>query len=309
MSAAVCLLGVIICLIGAAVGSSRGEQIFPANTDYGRCYTYYFGDSDIGRVKFDTIKAEINIIGNSDHSCIEVINFDENLSTFSNSNAMVTFKENPDVSSALKFWENGFNFKGLRYIFRSGGSENGGIINVYLAQDVKVKAFDISTASGKVNISSLSDLADYNITIGNGSVTVKDVTSASVISVAATETGKSALSFENVNAETFSLAAQTADLKCNGVKARSCDINVRTGSALVNYSPSEGDLFTVDVNTMGKLSVDGDTEQINIYKYVPEDFENGEIPEGTPYIKISGDDLSVTLDTPRSDKAAESSEH
>lgn len=302
-SAAVVFLGIILCLAGAAVGSAAGEQIFPENTEQGRCYTYYFGDSDIGRVNFNAVKAQINIIGKAERSYIEVINFNENLSTFTSSNAVVTFRESPDVSSALRFWESGFTFKGLRYLIRSGGDANGGIINVYLAEDVKVKAFDLTVESGKVTVTNLDTPTDYNISVGSGSVTVSGVSTTSAVSVSTAGTSSSTVSMENVSAQTVSVKSQTAVLTAENIKAKNCDVVIRTGSAALEYSPLEDGEFSVEVNSVGKLVIDGCADYIDTYKYTPEKENEGD--GETAYVRITGADLSVDLNTPLPDAQQE----
>ena len=307
LSAAVIIfMGIVMCLAGAAIGSSRGEQIFPENTEEGRRYTYYFGDSEIGRVKFDAVKAQVNIVGGAERSYMEVINFNENLCTFSNSNAMVTFKENPDVSSALRFWESGFTFKGLRYILRSGGSPDGGIINVYLAQDVKVKAFEITVENGKVNVSDIDTPTDYSITVGSGGITMKNITTTSFVTLTAQQASAATVSLDKVYADTLTVKAQIADVKATDIRAHGCDVIIRTGSTSMTYAPPEGEKFTVEVNSMGKLIIDGCTDYMDTYKYVPaDDNKKKKTDEEPAFVRITGADLSVDLDTPLPDAAEE----
>ncbi len=299
IAASVILAGIILCLVGSAVGNARNEQIFPENTENGRRYTYYFGDSDIGRVKFDAVKAQVNIIGGAEKSYIEVINFNENLCTFSNSNAMVTFRESPDVSSVLRFWENGFTFKGLRYLLRSGGDENGGIINVYMAQDVKVKAFDITVESGKISVKNISDPTDYSLVVGSGGISMTDVNTVSNIALTARDASAAAISLENITAQSLTVKAQIADLKVKGLVTDACDVAIRTGSTAIEYKPlAENPVFTAEVNSAGKLVIDGCDDYIDVYKYQPEDTEPGDI---TSFVRVTGADLSVNLDTPLPD--------
>ena len=299
-SGIIVLVGVLLCLTGAAVGKAKGEQIFPEKTEAGRCYTYYFGSPEIGKVSLSAKKAQINIVGSSEKSFIEIINFNENLCTYSGSNAMITFRENPDVSSALRFWESGFTFKGLRYLLRSGGRPEGGVINVYLGDDVKVTSFDISVTEGKINISDVGSLSDYNLSVECGSVSLKNVTGASSVNVTATGTASSAFSLDNVSGENVCVKAQIADLKTGKVSAKNCEISVRTGSASVDFAPPEGMDFAIAVASKGKLEIDGCTGYIDSYSYVPEK-EKGDEEKERADVKISGEDLSVKLTTPLPD--------
>lgn len=301
-SGAIVLLGIILCIVGSAIASSGGEQLFPVKTEAGSCYTYTFKSNDIGRVSFNAQKAKVNIIGSADESFIEIIDFDENLSTFTNSNAMVTFRESADFSSALRFWEGGFSFKGLRYFLRSGKNPDGGTINVYLSDDVKVKVFDIELVSGKISISDIDNLADYNITLGTGSVSLKNITSASAVNITATDATQCPIALDNVSSSTLCVKAPIADVKASSLSAENCDITVKTGSFNGDFSPLGTELFTADIISGGKLMADG-TLYIDSFSYAPDIKDNGrDEDEIVPYIKISGTDLSVKLDTPLPDE-------
>lgn len=298
-AAVIVLMGVMLCVAGAAVGAAGDEQIFPGSTEEGRCYQYHFGDTDIGRVSIECVKADINIIGSSDKSRIEVINFNENLCTFTNSNAMVTFKETPDVSSALKFWESGFTFKGLRYLFCPGGDETGGMINIYLAQDVKINTFDIYTASGKISVSGLDTSTDYNLTVGTGNISVKDVSTDSTVMICAKDVSASTVSVDNLKAASVNVTAQIADVKTTALQAHTCDVSVRTGSADVQYIPPEEEKYTIEVESKGKLTIDGNEDCLDYFRYDPDENKvRKSDTEEKASVKIKGTDLSVHLDTP-----------
>lgn len=296
-SGIIVLCGILLCLAGAAVGKAKGEQVFPEKTEAGRCYTYYFGSPEMGKVSLSAKKAQINIIGKAEKSYVEVINFNENLCTYSSSNAMITFRENPDVSSALRFWESGFTFKGLRYLLRSGGSPDGGTINVYLGDDVKVTSFDLNVSSGKISVSDVDTLSDYNITVESGSVSLKNVTGASSVNVTATGAVSSAFELDGVSAETLCVKAQIADVTAEKLCAKNCEVTVRTGSASVDYVPPEGLDFAVGVASKGKLEIGGRADCIDSFSYVPEK-KKGEEEKENAQLKISGEDLSVKLSAP-----------
>ena len=76
-------------------------------------------ESEISKIELIVSDAEINIIGRSEKACIEFVNFRENYYNLSAANRVLSFSEIPDITSMLKFWENGFTFKGMRYRSRS----------------------------------------------------------------------------------------------------------------------------------------------------------------------------------------------
>ncbi len=293
--------GIVICLIGAVVGALRHEQIYAGRTEDGSGYTYSLEGRSIDRVKLDVTDAKININGSSDEARIEIINFDENFYTFSMDTSQVLFKESPDVSSLMRFWESGFTFKGLRYILRLSFSRGQKEINVYLTGDEGINSVDIIGATASVSISNMSASADYNVSLEGGSAEFSNVKTNSTITVNSTGAREAKLSFESVECRLFNIKAVAASVQSGEITAGLAEVDITSGSANLDFTPNR-ELYSVDISATGKLTVNGDS-YIDSFKYTnikdtdQTSKQDGEKPE-TSSLTVKGRSLSAAVTLP-----------
>ncbi len=291
-------IGVVICLIGVGVSASTGEQIYSSKIGDDRGYTYNF--SEIDKVKISVADADINIYGGSESSYIEVLNFNENLCSYTGNNSMITFRETSEVEDIAGVWESGLSFKGLRYILRPVPPDKQKTVNIYLAESEHVKAFDIDLHEGNVKIGDIDTVTDYDINLESGKVVIADVETGSSIDVKATGQDAVDIKFSRVTAEMVTVNANRARFVGEEFSSNSCEMKIMLGSANLDFTPFREE-FNVSVRTIGKLIVDGNIH-LDRYSY-PEgdapatdtDSEDEEDPSG---LVIEGNDLAVTLDTP-----------
>ena len=291
-------LGAVICLIGVAVSSSTGEQIYAAKIGEERGYTYDF--SGIDKVKLSVTDADINIYGGCEKSYIEVINFNENLCSYTGNNAMVTFRETATVDSVAGVWESGLSFKGLRYILRPVPGDKQKTVNVYLSSDEHIQSFDIDLETGNVRVTELKTVTDYDISIQSGKIYFEDVTTESSIDIKAEGDMSTDVTFNGVSADIMTLNAKSATFTADEFVSASCEMKVTAGSATFDFVPKT-ELYTVNITTMGKLTVDGRVYP-DKYTYPQNDApaadpEDGEEVEPSA-LKIEGNDFSVNIETP-----------
>lgn len=294
-------LGVIVCLIGAGVSSTTGEQIYSSKIGDGRGYVYDFGDGEIDKIKIKVTDANVNIYGSSEKTYMEVINFNENLCSYTGNNAIVTFKETVKVEDITGFWENGLSFKGLRYILRPVSADKEKIVNIYISQADHIKAFDISVETGTVTISSLNTVTDYHVNMASGKIFFTNVITESGINIKATGETSADIDFNRVNTDIVVINAKRASFTAEGFSFDSCEMNVMNGSASFAFV-SKNQIYDMDITTKGKLMVDGEVYP-DRFTYHPEDASqtddpDGESEEDRSYLKISGDDFSVAVTTP-----------
>lgn len=300
-------LGAVLCVVGYCVSFGTGEQILADRFGSEKGYTEYFGSDDLDKIKLSVEDANINIIGGADSAYMEIINFNENLCSFSNNSSMVTFNQTPDLSSISGFWESGISFKGLRYYLFPGTGKGERVINIYLDSAQTVRCFDLCSVSGNITVSDIDTPTDYNIRVGSGSVTVKNVSTGSALSVESDDPAAVKVCFENVAAEIVRVNAAKADFDAVGLSARYCDIAVSGGSADMDYTPFEGGAFSAEIATGGKMTVNGST-YTDLFRYGTEDANkdtagdgDGEEEENNPpYLKINTglatSELNVSLE-------------
>lgn len=256
---ALAVLGVLLCLVGYCVSFVTGERILADKLDSGKGYTEYFGSESLDKIKLSVEDADINIIGGSDRAYMEIINFNENLCTFSNNSSTVTFNQTPDFSSVSGFWESGISFKGLRYFLFPGTGKGDRVINIYLDSAETVRCFDLSSAGGSITVSGISTPTDYNIKVGSGSVTVNNVTTDSALSIEATGADQVKVRFDGVSAEIVRISAAKSDFSATDFSASYCDIAVYGGTADMDFTPIDTASFSAEIATGGKMTVNGST--------------------------------------------------
>ncbi len=298
LGAIIMAAGFMVCIAGAIVSNVNGDQLFAAKTEDGKAYTYTFSGEEINKINIEATDAKINIIGSSEESKIELINFNENFYSFNCSNRLITFKESPDLSSVLRFWESGFTFKGMRYIMRFGANDGEKIINIYLTDEDYVKNFTIAVEKGYISAENILTETDYNFTLADGGVTMNNVSTDSVIAIAAPTSSDLDIAMNNVKAKTLNINAAYAELKSEALSFAEGKLNITHGSAQVDFLPAS-QYFKINVNANGKLTVN-DASFISSFAYeqLPEanttPDEETTAPEITSII-IDGRELAVYL--------------
>ncbi|MGN1346729.1 MAG: hypothetical protein ACI4V1_08080, partial [Eubacteriales bacterium] len=188
IAALLVVLGLVTCIIAQNMAKANGEFLFSETREDGLVNTVDLTESEISKIELIVSDAEINIIGRSDKSCIEFVNFRENYYNLSAANRVLSFSEIPDITSMLKFWENGFSFKGMRYIlnFAKDQKETANtkkVVNLYLSRDKEIKIFEIQANNCTLNIEGMTSATDYNITVKNAEINATGLKTSSSFNI------------------------------------------------------------------------------------------------------------------------------
>ncbi len=266
------IVGLVGCFIAQNMAQANGEYLFSESRGENSVQTIDLTESEISKIELICPDAEVNIYGRSEKSYIEFINFRENYYSLSNANRVLSFDEIPDVKSMLKFWENGFTFKGMRYILQFHNKEEEGkqkVINIYLTNTKDIKIFDIKVDSLKLNITNMTSGTDYNITTKNA------VIDSSVLRTSSTF---------NINSAEGDSPADSVTLKLNTALVQNISVNAKellwtadrfrvSGNAVINAETGEVNITTItaqsnspkelrlDITTNGTIIVDGSQVQ------------------------------------------------
>lgn len=291
-------IGLITCLVGAGVSSAAGDQLFAASLEGGKGYRYDFDGSKIDKIKLDVVDAEIRVIGGAEESYIEILHFNENFYTFSQSRSLISFKESPDISSILRFWESGFTFKGMRYILRLSPRDEQQAINIYLTDEDYVKGLEIESETGNIFVQNIQTDTDYTFSMESGSVQMENVSTGSSLHITSTGTQPCTVNLENTTAKLFTLDLTQGEVQTKALSAYTSKIDIAHGSLNLDYIPRE-EVLTISASTRGKLSVN-DTGYIDTYTYTTKKENTDlntdtdeEIPEET--LTITGKDAAIYL--------------
>ena len=303
-------VGVIICLVGVGVSASDGEQIYSAKIGDERGYTYKFENGETDKIKISITDANVNVYGGSESSYVEVINFNENNTGYTANNSMITLRETDKVEDITGMWESGISFKGLRFLLRPPVADKQKTVNIYLAKEEYVKAFDIKIAKGNVSFSSIGTVTDYHISVESGKISFADISTESTIDIKAGGEVSTDISFVRVSADTVTVNAKRAKFEGESFVSDSCEMNITVGTVAFSYQPL-AETYTVDIATKGKLTVNG-TGYLDKYVYPEKDTnedppEEGEEAEPSA-LKLVGEDLYVNITTFATEDAAEDTE-
>lgn len=285
------ILGLVTCMIAQNMANANGEFLFSETREDGLVNTVDLTDSEISKIELLVTDAEINIIGKGGQdgkACIEFVNFRENYYNLSVANRVLSFSEIPDVVSMLKFWENGFTFKGMRYILNYAKDQEQPtdakkIINLYLPNDKEIKIFEIGADNCKLSIETMSSGTDYNLTFKNAEISINGLKTTSNININSRESDKPAQSVKltmntalmanmNVNAQELIMDANV--YRCSGETKLTC----QTGSI---------DLKTVKQPESMKL----DLESISGAIYLNGTLADNPLLQNTP----NADDPKITI--------------
>ncbi len=258
------ILGLVTCMIAQNMANANGEFLFSETREDGLVNTVDLTESEISKIELIVSDAEINIIGKSDKACIEFVNFRENYYNLSAANRVLSFSEIPDITSMLKFWENGFTFKGMRYILnfakdREQPADVKKVINLYLTNDKEIKIFEISADNCTLNIEGMSSATDYNITAENTEITTTNLKTSSNFNINSKESDKPA--------QSVTLTMNTALLAHLNVNAHelNMDAHVFRCSAEANIDCDSGSINIETVKRMENLKMDIDSISGAIY--------------------------------------------
>ena len=264
------IVGLVTCMIAQNMAQANGEYLFSEIRGEDNVQTVDLTESEISKIELIVEDAEINIYGKSDKSYIEFVNFKENYYSLSATNRILSFDEIPDLMSMLKFWENGFSFKGMRYLLNFSDwntqetEERQKIINVYLTKDKLIKIFDIQATTGTINIKDMVTETDYNIITEDAAVNVTTFKTASAITINEGEDIKPAKNLTlnlttaivnniNVNADNLQMTANM--FRCAGDGEIICS----TGSIAID-SVTNTDSLNLEIKTAGGfVHIDGET--------------------------------------------------
>ncbi len=202
------VVGLVGCILAQNMAQANGEFLFSETRGDDYIQTVDLTDSEISKIELIASDVEINIFGRQEKAYVEFVNFKENYYSISSANRVLSFDEIPDIQSMLKFWENGFSFKGMRYIFNFKKQADKNLtksINVYLTSDKDIKIFEIKAENLILNIENMTTATDYNITAVTAEINGNVIRTASSFNINASSDKNSSTSVTSAQSVTMNL--------------------------------------------------------------------------------------------------------
>ena len=314
IAAVLVIAGIITCSVARDMAEKSGNLLFSEARGSDSVKTVDLGDKNVNRIMLDFTDADVNVYGSSKDSFIEFVNFRETLYSLSVTNTSVSFSEIPDLSSMLRFWENGFSFKGMRYILNPRTYDDSRMksINIYLADGYDLKQFSISADKTTVNLENLACNADYiitgeNITLRSSSVRTNSTLRINGASAEAPASSanltfdRSSFGAVNIKAESLELTGKTGGVVSASVECADGKIEWE----LPHYEASAPIPLKMNVETSGSLLINGKTEASPFVYDSTEDKDSLgislAISAGQADVSLS----SISFDAPKSEEKAE----
>lgn len=303
--------GLVLCLIAGNMAESTGVQLFTkVENGTTQFVEKEFTKSKITKIEINVRDADVNIIGGQETSYVEFLNYDDKYYNYSESGKTVTVSELKDFDSIVKFWENGFVFKGVRNVLSSllglGEQITGKkTINIYLSDESdELNNLELIMESGNVTIKNIALKMDYVVNMTSGSLNVTGVTNSSKLELVAA--GEVSVSLVNDSFSTLLInsAADNNDplsvghLLIRNTCLGASDIVLTDGDVTVDGLPGANSLesWILNVTTSeGAVSYNGKS-QGQSYKYV------GRFAEGATahyVLTIVADKADVTIYHPQ----------
>lgn len=252
------IVGLTTCIIAQNMANASGQTLFSESRSDGLVNTMDLSEQDLSKIELIVSDADINIYGKSSSSYVEFVNFRENYYTLTTANQVLSFDEIPDVVSMLKFWENGFSFKGMRYIFNFRPETEGRkVINVYLNANTGINIFKITADNCTLNLEGLTWGSDYDFTLKNGEINVPNLKTTSTFRVNGEEI---TLNFGTAIISNLEIEANTLNLTANSLRVNSSAL-LQCGDGAITIGSAK-DLNTLDMeltSETGVLTVDNVT--------------------------------------------------
>lgn len=231
IAAALILSGIVVCVVASVMADSADVMLFPAEDDNGNL-VYRMDISGTTKINIDSADADIVIIGGAEESSIEVVNFNANYYKLSQSNGSLAFGQVDDFLSMFKFWDNGFSFKGMRYILRYGDDAAGDkkvVIN--LKDDSDINLIQLSSVKGDISVKDCGFSADYTVRSDKGAIKLSGLTSALSMNVSGDAPD---ITIDKCSTEKLVIGAASPIASISSSTAKSANVIIENGDVSFN---------------------------------------------------------------------------
>ena len=228
VAAVLILSGIIVCAVGSAAAKSSGVMIYPEDENGNSVYKYDFTEKNITKISVSVKDSDITVTHGGTSSYIEIRNFNANYYKLSTENNILSFSEIDNVASMFKFWEGGFSFKGMRYLFRFGDGGRGmKTVTVNIADTSMLKTVSVSEESGSFSLTGADVSADYILSLGKASADISGLSTTSVLSVSSS--AGASMKISDCRAKEFSLSGGGGNFSLSGISADRADFSLKSG--------------------------------------------------------------------------------
>ncbi len=268
VSAVVIAAGLILCSVGANLSKEQDIPLFVSDVsvvDGNLVRSVSVDAASINRVRMHIGDADIHISASeTGESYLEMYNFQVGTYDYSVQNKILLIDSETSIFSLMHIAEGNFRFNGLRHYltYKSGGSTEKAVF-LYLSDDAAINYFDISCDGGNVYVDGLSVSADYGITVKNGSLFIKDTTTASKAKLSVEKGDLCLHAFRPTVLETL-VSEGNADIFFKNA-LRTISVIVKDGDACLGFAAEKPGTMNFAMEAGSTITYNGQTAPSNPY--------------------------------------------
>lgn len=233
-------VGFLLCITASSLATEQGIGLFTQIGDEDDNYiaTQTFTEEDLKKIVIKVSDVNVNVIGGSEESKIELVNFMNNSYNIQAGRSTLQISDNSGITGIIDLENFKINFGGFRdylhylFDFIEGNEKKAQILNVYLTDEADLVNFNITVGDGEISLSHIQTECDYKIVLANGVVEIDDVITDSSIQIESTESSNieikntvtDELRIMSPKSECFIEIADTTFSRAMYIEAKSGDI-------------------------------------------------------------------------------------
>jgi len=186
VAAMLVIAGFTACLIAKGMAESEGELLFAEKRGEDLVNTVKLDDTPVNNLDLTLTDTDVYIHGQSSNAYMEIVNYRDNYYNISTKNQILSFTEVHDLLSMFKFWENGFTFKGMRYIFNFSQpmAEGRKSLHIYLGTtETKLSEVTLHAENCNIYFDKVSTGTAFYLSLTNSSLSMNEVSVSNTLSV------------------------------------------------------------------------------------------------------------------------------
>ncbi len=223
------IVGAVFCTTGYISAKNSGRYLFTQTNENGSLFVSDIDDGQTSKIRLGVNDAKVTVIGGADDSRVEFINYNPNYYVLSTTSKVINFEEVEDFTSMIKIWENGFSFKGLRYIFDFhdyGENDKNHEIIIYLSEKSSMDAIEIDASNAEILFDNVNLSGNVLLRCNSGKMKFTQTSCGGDFTISGK---KLDVNVSDVSAASLSLASDQANVLSEGSSFTKTDVDVTDG--------------------------------------------------------------------------------
>jgi hypothetical protein len=247
-------VGFLLCMTASSLATEQGIGLFSQVGDEDDNYiaTETVNEEDLKKIVVKVSNVKVNVIGGAEEAKVELVNFMNNSYQVQAGRSTLQISDNSGISGIIDIDNFKINFHGFRdylhYLsdYVAGNPPKEKVINVYLTDEADLVNFNITVGNGDVTVSQMKADCDYKIILESGVVELDEISTDSSIQIESEESSN--IEITNVSAEEIRIMAPNSEsfIEISDTTfSRAMYVEVKSGDVV--YDRVEADFAGLDV--------------------------------------------------------------